>query len=223
MDDEKLKEEFPGNPYTNIKPKNTGDGEAGAAKLPVKKQERGRVKEKRKTVGERIAESFLATDKEEIREHVLFDWIIPGIKTVIEDLVHMILYGDASRSDGRIRRDRGESKMRKIPYNSMFDDPRRSDDPYISQRGSRRPELIFDRKADAEQVLSGMCEYIDDYGKVTMKEFYNIVAEVTDGYIDIPTSYTQTRYGWYDASGISIIHVRDGYLLKVPKAEVIDR
>jgi len=220
VDDEKLKQEFPGNSYTDIKQKKVPETSSSA---PAKKSDKGRVKEKRKSIGERIAESFLATDKEEIREHLLFDWIVPGIKTVIEDIVHMILYGDASRGDGRIRRDRGDSKLRKIPYNSIYDDPRRRDDAYIAQRGSRRPELIFDRKSDAEQVLSGMCEYIDDYGKITMKEFYNLVSEVTDGDIDIPTSYTQTRYGWYDVSNVSVVHVREGYLLRLPKAEVIDR
>lgn len=218
MDDEKLREEFPGNSYTDIKPRkqddipNNSEGE---------KKKKGRVHDRKKTVGERIADSFLATDKEEIREHLLFDWFIPGIKTIVEDIVHMILYGDAVRGDGRIRRDRGESSLRRVSYNSIYDEKRRRDDEYISRRGSRRPELTFDRRSDAEQVLSGISELIDEYGRATMKDFYNIVSEVTYGDIDIPTDYTMTRYGWTNLSAASVVHVRDGYLLKMPKAEVL--
>ena len=221
MDDEKLREEFPGNSYTSIKPRKESD-------VPEKvegknKDNKGRVREKKRTVGERIADSFLATDKEEVREHLIFDWFIPGIKTIIEDLIHMILYGDASRGDGRIRRRDGESSLRRVNYNSIYDDRRRRDDEYISRRGSRKPELTFDRRSDAEQVLSGMSELIEDYGRATMKDFYNLVSEVTYGEIDIPTEYTMTRYGWSNLSAASITHVRDGYLLRMPRAEVIER
>ena len=220
MDDEKLREEFPGNSYTDIKPRKEDD----ISKKPSDdKKNKGRVHDRKKTVGERIADSFLATDKEEIREHLLFDWFIPGIKTIVEDIVHMILYGDAARGDGRIRRDRGESSLRRVSYNSIYDEKRRRDDEYISRRGSRRPELTFDRRSDAEQVLSGVSELIEEYGQATMKDFYNIVSEVTYGDIDIPTDYTMTRYGWTNLSAASVVHVRDGYLLKMPKAEVIGR
>lgn len=221
MDDEKLKEEFPGNSYTSIKPRKEDD-----ILKPVDKDEKkskGRVKEKKKSITERIADNFLATDKEEIQERFVFDWLIPGIKSLIESIVHMILYGDASVGDGRIRRSKGESSLRKIEYNSIYDERRRRDDAYVSRRGSRHPELIFARRIDAEQVLSGLCEYIDDYGKATMKDFYNIVFDVTEGEIDIPTEYTMTRYGWTDLSAASVVHVRDGYLLRMPKAEVIGR
>lgn len=217
MDDEKLKEEFPGNSYTNVKEKKAAEPRG------EKRSEKGRVQEKKKTIGERIAQSFLATDKEEIREHVLFDWLVPGIKTVIEDLVHMILYGGDLGRGGRSRRESGDGKIRKIPYDSMFDDPRRRTDQFISQRGSRRPELIFTRKIDAQQVKAGMADYIEDYGKITLKQFYNLVFEVTEGDIDVPTSWAQERYGWFDASDVKVVSVRGGYLLDVPKAEVIER
>lgn len=223
MDDEKLREEFPGNSYTNVKQRKQENDETDISKERTPK---GRVREKKKTIGERIAESFLATDKEAVGEHILFDWVVPGIKTIVEDIVHMLLYGDTGRGAGSIRRigdSRGEGKIRRVPYDSIYDDPRRRDDAFLSQRGSRKPELVFSRRTDAEQVKAGMREYIEDYGRVTMKEFYNIVFEASEGEIDIPTSYTQTRYGWRDASRVQVIHVREGWLLDVPRAEVIER
>ena len=219
MYDDKLREEFPGNSYTKARKEKPADIQETKS-APEKK---GRVRMKQKTLGERIAESFLAADIDEIRERTVFDWLIPGIKNLIEDIVHTILFGDSGRGVRRSRRDRDDGKMRRVPYDAMYDDPRRSTDSYISQRGSRKPELIFDYESQAQQVKSGMQEYIDDYGKISLKQFYNIVSEVTRGDIDIPTSYTQTRYGWYDITGARVIHVRDGWYLDIPRAEVIER
>lgn len=207
-------ENLPGNSYTKISPK-TSEPKKG------EKDRKGRVTEKKKTVGERIADNFLATDGEEIREHVLFDFLIPGIKTIIEDIVHMILFG--GKGDSRISRDRGESRPRYVEYNRSFDDKRKRSDEFVSRRGSRHPELIFTRRSDAEQVMSGMLEYIEDYGRATLKDFYNVVFEVSEGEIDIPTDYTMTRYGWYDLKAARVTHVREGYLLQMPKTEVIGR
>ena len=211
---------FPSNDYTDIKPlrrepvhKTDKDGEIIA---------KGKVREKKRTVGERIADNFLATDGGELKEHFIFDWLIPGIKTIVEDLVHMLLYGDGASPD--IRRSRGRSEVRRVPYNSIYDGRRRRDEEVIPRRGTRTPELIFDRRADAEQVLCGMNEYIDDYGTVSMKDFYSIVSEVSEGEIDIPTDFQMTQWGWYDLSGANVVQVRGGgYLLRMPKAEVIKR
>ncbi len=205
------KTKFPANNYTDIKPRPKKDTIAG----------KGKVREKKKTVGERIADDFLATDGEELKEHFIFDWLIPGIKTIVEDIVHMLLYGSGSRGD--IRRERGESRIRRTPYNSIYDGRRRQNDEYVSRKGTRQPELIFDYRADAEQVLSGMNEYIDDYGSATIKDFYSIVSTVSEGVIDVPTDFAMTKWGWYDLTEASVVHVRGGYLLKMPKAEVIGR
>lgn len=214
------REEFPGNSYTKIKRKPPGESKSKEA-VPSPTEKKGRVHEKKKTIGERIAENFLATDREEIQDHVLFDFLVPGIKTIIEDIVHMILFG--SGADSRIIRERGESRPRYVSYDKKYDERRRRNDEYITHRASRRPELTFDRRSDAEQVLSGMFEFIDDYGQVTLKDFYNIVADVTDGNISVSTDYTMTRYGWRDLSAAAIVAVRGGYLLKLPRADVVER
>lgn len=202
---------FPANNYTDIKPR-AKEGE---------KVVKGKVHERKQTFGERIADNFLAADGAEIKERFIFDWLIPGIKTIVEDLVHMLLYGDGGSPD--IRRSRGKSEVRKVPYNSIYDGRRRADDEYIPRKRTRTPELIFDRRADAEQVLSGMNEYIDDYGSASMKDFYSIASEVSEGLIDIPTDFQMTKWGWYDLTGAAVIHVRGGYMLQMPKAEVIAR
>lgn len=196
--------------------KDIGDKEAKPKKKPVKKEPQAVVK---KTLGEKIAENFLVTDKEEIEDRVIYDYIIPGIKNLIEDIIHMILFGGSSNS--RIIRERGETRPRRVRYEDKFDERRRRDDEFVSYRPSRKPIITFSKESLANQVLSGLCEYVDDYGRVTLKEFYSIVSEVTEGDIDVPTSWTMTKYGWYDMTGANITHTRSGWCLKMPKAEVL--
>ena len=215
--DKPVDEKFPPNRYTDVKPlaKRKEDAEKDGG--DVKK---GHVLEKKRTLGERIADNFLASSGGEIKEHILFDWLIPGIKNVVEDIVHMILFGD-SAPDSRLVRSRGESRMQTVNYNTIYNNKRRATDEYIPRKASRQPELIFTRRSDAEQVLNGMLEYIDDYGRATMKNFYNIVFEVSEGEIYVPTDFQMTRLGWYDLSQATIVKVREGYLLRMPRAEGI--
>lgn len=215
---DKLDTSFKGKEYTNVenKPKEVTD-------ISVKKPS-GKRKEPRavikKSLGEKIAENFLATDKEEVENKIIYDFIIPGIKSLIEELVHLILYGQSG--GGRIIRERGETRPRRVLYENKFDE-RRRDEEYVTYRPSRKPQITFIRESDANQVLGGLCEYIDDYERVTLKEFYSIISEVTEGDIDVPTSWTMTKYGWYDVSSATIVKVRGGWCLRMPKAEVLER
>lgn len=202
---------FPPNDYTSIKPRAQDIPSGDKKKDEIKPVARGKTK--KKTFGERIAENFLATDREEIKEHLLFDWLIPGIKNAVEDIIHMLLYGEAT--DPRIRRKRGESRVERVPYNSIYDGKRRRDDEYIPRKRNRSPELIFDTRQDAEEVLSTLFEYVDDYGVATMKDLYSLA--------DMPTDHTMYKWGWYDLREATVVKVREGFLLKMPKAEPIER
>ena len=206
-------EDLPGNSYRNV-PTRT-------AEKPTAREKKGRVQDKKKTIGERIADSFIATDKEEVKEFVIFDFLIPGIKSLVENIVRMILFG--GKGDSRITRSRGESRPRYVEYSSRFDERRKRDDEYVTRRPRSQPELIFSQRSDAEKVLAEMLKLLSQYGRVTMKDFYNTVFDVSDGEIDIPTDYTMNGYGWYNLKSARVAQVRDGYLLELPRVEAIGR
>lgn len=211
--DKKIDERFPGNSYTQIKPRPQDAVKTPEAGGTVKKVT-GKVKERKKTIGERIADNFLATDKKNVKDHLIFDWLIPGLKNAIIDTVRMVLFGDYEDRSYRGRRD-DDRGVRRVPYNSIFDDKRR-DDRGSYPRNSRQPaELVFDSRADAKQTLSIMREYIRDYGKATVKDLYSIV--------DMPTEFPMTRCGWYDLDDAAIVETIEGYVLKMPRVEVFDK
>ena len=60
-----------------------------------------------------------------------------------------------------------------------------------------------------------MDELISTYGIVSVADLYDLVG-ITGG------SYTDNKYGWTNVHNASVIRVRDGYMIKMPKALPLD-
>lgn len=85
-----------------------------------------------------------------------------------------------------------------------------------SNKTDRKYELVYETRADAEKVLNGMSEIIDEYGFVTVADLYDISG--------LPGAYyTDSKIGWKGSIKESIIkRVRDGYVIDLPKPEVLE-
>ena len=79
----------------------------------------------------------------------------------------------------------------------------------------RKYELVYETRADAEKVLNGMSEIINEYGFVTVVDLYDISG--------LPGAYyTDSSIGWKGSIKEPIIkRVRDGYVIDLPKPEVL--
>ena len=75
-------------------------------------------------------------------------------------------------------------------------------------------DIIFDNRGEAEIVLSRMDELIDTYGIVTIADLYDLAGVTGD--------YTTNNYGWTNIRSAEVVRVRDGYIIKMPKAMPID-
>ena len=71
-------------------------------------------------------------------------------------------------------------------------------------------DIILDSRGEAEDVLSRMDELIDNYGIVSVADFYDLCG--------ITGSYTDNKYGWTDIRSAQVVRVRDGYKIKLPRA-----
>lgn len=80
----------------------------------------------------------------------------------------------------------------------------------------RKYELVYETRADAEKVLNGMSEIIDEYGFVTVADLYDISG--------LPGAYyTDSKIGWKGSIKESTIKkVRDGYIINLPEPEVLE-
>ena len=71
-------------------------------------------------------------------------------------------------------------------------------------------EFEFDRRQDAEAVLSEMCEIVSQYGFCKVSDFYSMVGETE-------RSFTDQNYGWDHLGQASVERVRDGWIVDLPR------
>jgi hypothetical protein len=178
----------------------------------VEKVIAGTVKSKKKSEIRKFTDIFISEGINNVKSYILLDVLIPAIKKAISDIVtngiDMILYGET-----------GKTKSNSI-ISSHFPKPRdgrngrRDYSAVRTKTGYNYDDIILDNRGEAEDVLSRMDELISTYGLVSVADLYDLVG--------VTGNYTDNKYGWTDIRSASVIRVRDGYMLKLPKALPLD-
>lgn len=181
----------------------------------IRKVVNGNVKTK-KNSGRKLANVFISEEAANVKSYVFMDVLVPAIKKAISDIVtdgiDMILYGES--------RNRKSKSGTKVSYRSYYDDNKRNDYGDRYDRGGRTSsrfdydDLEFDTRAEAEAVREEMVDVIDRYGFVTVADMYDMA--------DLSAPYTSSKYGWTNIRTAEVVRVRNGYILKLPKAMPID-
>lgn len=168
-----------------------------------------KIAQKKKGVfGEIISE-----DARNVKSYVLSEVLIPAIKKAISDIVtdgiDIILYGESRGNKKRSTADR-------VSYTKYWD--RNSSGTYRNDRPTSTiysfDDIKLDTRGEAEDVLSRMDEIMDTYGLVRVTDFYDLVG--------VTGNYTDNKYGWMNITSAEIIRVRDGYIIKMPRAVPLD-
>lgn len=202
----------------NYKPnshKSKEEQQEALAERKVEKVIKGSAKTKKRSDVKKFADVFISEDAGNVKSYILMDVLIPAIKKAISDIVtngiDMMLYGEAGRS-------KKKSPASKISYRSYYesDNDRRRDYSSIRTRSTYEyDDIILETRGDAESVLATMDELVETYGMVSVADLYEMV--------HIQGSYTDNKYGWTtNIRNASVVRVRDGYLLKLPKALPFD-
>ena len=183
--------------------------EAAVAEKKVEKAVTGPVKVKKKSEMSKLKDIFISEDAGNVKSYVIMDVLIPALKKAVSDIVtngiDMILYGETGRN-------KRSSTASNVSYRSYYD--RREDDRrYSSNRtvsGYSYNDIILETRGEAEEVLSRLDELIETYKIATVADLYDLVG--------ITGNYTDNKYGWTNIRNAEAIRVRDGYVLKLPKA-----
>jgi hypothetical protein len=181
-------------------------------KKKVEKVVSGSVKVKKKNGVTKFADNFISEDIHNVKSYVITDVLIPSVKRAISEMVtngiDMILYGSTG---GRSKR----SSADRVSYRNYYD--RRDDDRYRDRDRDRVrtsaysfDDIVLDSRGEAEEVLARMDELIDQYGIVSVADLYDLVG--------VTGNYTDNKYGWTNIRNAEPIRVRDGYMLRLPKA-----
>lgn len=197
-------ERYQGNSYRNRSKQSDSPQKKKEDPKPVAK---GKLQ--KPSIKERLTDSFIAATGDDIKERVIFDWVIPGIKNIVEDIVHMLLFGD--KPDPRISRSRGESRIGSVGYTRYYNGDRRAKDEYIPKQKTRDPIVTLPTRSEADDVLARLFDICSEYGRVTVKDLFLLA--------DLPTDFAQSNYGWRSLTGSSVVQTRSGFTLKLPKVE----
>lgn len=164
----------------------------------------------------KFADIFISEDVANVKNYIFMDVLVPAIKKAIYDIVtngiDMFLYGGSGKG-------KSNTSGTKVSYRSYYDQKNsnssyRGSENTKSHNGFEYDDIIFDNRGEAEAVKQQMQAAIGRYGFVTVADLYDMV--------DLPAPYTSQKYGWMDVSSAEATRVRDGYMLKLPRAVPID-
>lgn len=166
----------------------------------------GTAKTRKKGELQKFVNEFVPGNFSIIKSDILRNIIVPSLKKAVSDIVKvgidMILY------DGK------QTQSSKVSYRNYYD---RDNDKVRAGSSINRfnnldyDDILFETRGDAETVLDAMNDIISQYGIVTISDLYDLARVPND-------NFTLNRYGWSSISGACAIRVRDGYILKLPRA-----
>lgn len=186
---------------------------APVEKKKVEKVVKGSVKTKKKGSISKLSDVLISEDANNVKSYILLDVLVPTVKKAIVDIVtdavNMIFLGGTGRS-------KTTSSSNYISYNRLAE-PRDRYDSSASRAGSRfdYENIVFASRVDAEAIIEQMNDIISSYGFVTVADLYDMA--------DLSHPYTSNDYGWTSIVSAAVIHVRDGWVIKLPKARPIDK
>lgn len=163
------------------------------------------------------ASKRLRSSAKEIEKYTIEEVLLPGLKNAVWDIIttglDILLYGESTPGP---RRGRNDSKR---PATSLVNYASTSNMRGMGQtrranvnRVKARPEddIIFERKADADMVLDGLREAIENFGTVSVQTLFDMC--------DKTAPWTANKYGWMDLEDAYVERTRDGYILKMPRS-----
>lgn len=175
----------------------------------------GEVKVKKKSEVRKLADIFLKDDIEEVKKYVIRDVFLPSVKRAVSESLHTgidMLFGGGA----------GLSNRSHDSYYKSYDDYYSSNHKTVSASKKRNysnygytcNEIVFETRVDAERVLSDLRHIIAQTGMVTVGELY--------GMVRMQATYTDERYGWNNLDNASVVRVRYGFVIKLPRPMEVD-
>ena len=176
-------------------------------KKRVEKVVHGKVKVRPKSGLHKLTDVFISEDAANVKSYIVMDVLVPAVKKAISDIVRdgidMILYGES----------KGRSSS-SSSYVSYRDYSRRDEDRFRDRdrdrRGYNHDDIVLASRGEAEEVITRMDELIETYGVVSVADLYDLVGKTCE--------YTDNKYGWTNVRNAEPIRVRDGWMLRLPKA-----
>lgn len=183
---------------------------------PIEKIVEGKVTTRKLPWYKRMVRSMVADDVGSMREWIFAEVIVPSVRNLLADTIKgstdRVLYGQSRARRGIAGGvDRPGLRTR---YDKMHDpgEPRRM----LSRDARARhdfDEVVLETRSEAVEVIEAMIDYIDRYGSVTVANMYD--------FLGVTGSYADRNYGWTDLRTADVRQIRGGWLLDLPRPELL--
>lgn len=173
----------------------------------------------KKGLFQRCSDTFLSDDPSSLGSYFVKEMLIPKGKQLLLDALQYAFFHEIDDHLDRIdgRRDYGS-----YYYNGRGGGSSRRRDQNLNYRREDREErasvdyrnIKTQRLKDAESIVDAMRDRIDAAGEVSISELFDLV--------DLPSNYTDTKWGWTNERDIGVRKVRGAYLIDVTEAKYLD-
>ena len=158
--------------------------------------------------------SHAGTDADDLVRYLVKDVAVPKMKDLASDLIDKgskrIIYGKgnvrSTSSGGVVYNYNGISK-------SSVSTSSRSTTVALTQPqdGYDDKSIVLSDRVDAEKLLNSLRDRIAEFGVASVSNLYQ--------YMGRPTTFTDRNWGWDNLDSADIVSVKEGWLLKLPKAK----
>ena len=198
-------------------PSNTHKSKIQQTKKIVKAKTK--VLRKKKSFIKQFSELFMGEDGGSVSSYILKDIIVPTAKGIVTDVIEAItdavkggiemqLFGEQTNR----RQDRRGSGIYGKTSNTHtnYSNPKPARTKRTSNtRANQFDDIIVGSHREAQAVIRGLNDLIDQYGQATIADLQEIV--------QITGDFTDSYYGWVNLNTARVKPDRDGYLVDLPK------
>lgn len=157
--------------------------------------------------------ALVVKDIKDVLAYVATDVLLPQLKKAIMDAVNggvsMMLNGEEPQAGGKT------VPASKVSYREYYD---RSPSGAVARKPAafELDNVVVGTRREAEDVLDELNAGIEEYGVVSVAEYYDLVGITT-------SNYMYDEYGWRSLATASVCRCQEGFLIKMPKPRPITR
>lgn len=179
----------------------------------------GSAVERKEPLRKKFLQAYAGDSAQSVGQYLLMDVIVPGTKNIISDLVtqgiNRLLYGGSRPVQQGVRSNvgGGYGKFFSGGSNAQQSQQQAPQVVHQAQAAHQFGEIVLQTRSDAELVIDELRALIEHYGNAKVANLYSLVGITGD--------FTNQSYGWTNLSRAGVIQIREGYLLDLPKPEIL--
>lgn len=180
----------------------------------------GQATERKEPIRRKFFAAYAGDNAQTVGQYLLMDVVVPTTKNLISDLVtqgiNRLLFGTSRPANGGVSGIAG-----RVNYSNMFNgganrQQQTPSGPQMSQQARANHqfgEIILTSRSDGEMVIDELRNLIEAYGSAKVVDLYSLVG--------ITGQWTDQKYGWKNLQRASVQQIREGFLLDLPRPEVL--